>query len=127
MFSDLEYGMMVNIIPATSLLPKLEAVTVLGKCGYDLAETISDIAATQANVFSTIEKEIDSDFRLYEYLIYRDASGERHAIPDAWIENVVIVQKLKVRLDVTLDNRETLEKLQGFLESRAIEYTLTNI
>ena len=125
MFSNIKAGMIVTIIPATTMLTKYVNVEVMATgCGYGLAEGYSDIAATQANIYSTLEgKDVPNDVRAYEYILFKDNSGKVIAMPDAWIDSVNVIESISATLELSLDNLEVLSAIHKYLDARGIAYT----
>lgn len=125
MFKDIRAGMTINIVPATTLLQRQMNVRVMGTCGYELAESYDDIAARHANIFTTLtDKDIPNDVWSYEYLIFRGPDGKPQAWPDAWIDNITVVEKIRARIQTEHSSLDEIEKLRNYLDSRAIPYTI---
>lgn len=126
MFKEIKPGMVVDIIPATTLLTRQMNVKVMGTCGYEMAENYSDVAARHANIFSTLTgKDVDNDVWQYEYIIFKTPDGVTHAWPDAWIDKVNVVEKIQAMFRTTHSSMQELTELRNYLDARGIEYTIT--
>ncbi|MGL5397237.1 MAG: phage DNA polymerase-associated SH3 family protein [Shewanella sp.] len=120
--SVLETGQLVNITFDTPLMgPANNVVVQAAKVGYDMARRYSDIIAIQKNIYSSLSSAPDDNVNRYNYLVYADQKGRLHAVADAWIRKVDVVEGLKVIFKVHVPNLNEIDHIKLALASRGID------
>ena len=124
MFSvkNMSAGTIVNIVPDTPLLGKVEHVEVLATGGYKLAKSYTDVDAKQAEIFSSLQTpELVDDVRAYTYIIIENREGIPEAYADAWIKSITVVDKITANFKIQLDNLDELVILRKVLQGRGFD------
>lgn len=115
-------GTIVNIVPDTPLISKIDHVEVLATGGYKIAKSFSDVDARHAEIYSSLETpEVPNDVRAYNYIIIQNREGRPEALADAWLKSVTVVQKIRARFDLELDNMDELNELRRALQARGFD------
>ncbi len=112
-------GTIVNIIPDTPLLSKIEHVEVLATGGYKIAKMYTDVDAKHAEIYSSLETaDVPNDVRSYSYIIVTGRDGRPEAYADAWLKSIAVVNKLLVKFELNIDNTDELNEIRRALQSR---------
>lgn len=115
-------GTVVNIVPDTPLITKIDHVEVLATGGYKIAKSFSDVDARHAEIYSSLETpEVPNDVRSYNYIIIQNRDGRPEAFADAWLKSVNVVQKLQAQFVLDMDNTDELNEIRRILQSRGYD------
>lgn len=115
-------GTVVNIVPDTPLITKIDHVEVLATGGYKIAKSFSDVDARHAEIYSSLETpEVPNDVRSYSYIIIQNRDGRPEAFADAWLKSVNVVQKLQAQFVLDMDNTDELNEIRRILQSRGYD------
>lgn len=112
-------GQKVNIIYDTPLKGQETRVIILATgVGYEMAKTYMDVMAEQKNIYSSIVSQPVDNVYKYTYLLFKGTDGKPKVAADAWIRDVQVIESLKVRFTVALDNQQEIDELRQALASK---------
>tara|TARA_Y100001956_G_scaffold81951_1_gene101123 strand:+ start:1550 stop:1948 length:399 start_codon:yes stop_codon:yes gene_type:complete len=112
-------GKIVNLVPDTPLLSKIDHVEVLATGGYKIAKSYTDVDAKHAEIYSSLEtSDVPNDVRAYTYIIIAGRDGRPEAYADAWLKSVNEISKLEAKFTLALDNTDELNEVRRALQSR---------
>lgn len=117
--NSLKSGQVVSFKLNTNLIPDIFTnVKVLGVVGFDLAINVEDVAATHANIYSTLPEGTPENPEDYDYLIVETIDGERKAVGGPWIRDPInLVDSASIRVVVNNATTADVEKVRDALNA----------
>lgn len=99
-------------------------VKLLGVIGYDIAQTVTDVTAIQANIYSSLPAGTPRSATELTYLYVQMQDGSKRAVATAWIMDPISIIQQAVHV-VTISGLSIAEGA-GLIKSALTAYGITD-